>query len=166
MEIRTVKDNEQERIKNFIVWILEKEFPVIHNSDNYFRDLDDLKKVYGEPRCTILLAEEENQVVGTVAVKNEDDDAALIRRLFIHPAYRRRGFGLALLGRAMDFCRMNGYKKAFFCADSDMFSAVCVCLKYGFRETERVNLSGKEMVKLQYDFNEKRSDGQRGDKRK
>lgn len=155
MEIRPFKDAEQEKIKNFISWILEKEFAVVKSANNTCQDLDDLKKNYHQPRCIMLVAEEENQLVGTVAVKNEDEDAALIRRLFIHPAYRRRGFGLALLGRALDFCRMNGYKKAFFRADANMVSALCVCLRYGFRETERIALAEREMVKLQYDFDEK-----------
>lgn len=154
MEIRPVRDTEQEKIRNFIIWILEKEFPEI-KIDNSHQDMDDFKKIYHEPRCIMLIAEEENQLIGTVAVKNEDEDAALIRRLFIHPAYRQRGFGVALLGRAMDFCKMNGYKKAFFHADSNMSSAICLCLKYGFRETERIVLGDREIVKLQYDFSGK-----------
>ena len=149
MEVRPFKDSEQEKIKNFIIWILEKEFTL--NSEEYpEQDLDNLKKIYQQPGCIMLVAEEEGQLIGTVAVKDENKEVALIRRLFIHPAYRRRGFGLVLLNRAIDFCRLNGYKKAIFRSTSGMSSAISLCLKQGFKETERVSWEGSEIVVLNY----------------
>jgi len=149
MEVKPFKDSEQEKIKNFIVWVLEKEFTI--KSEEYpEQDLDNLKKIYRQPGCIMLVAKEGEQLIGTVAVKDENREIALIRRLFIHPAYRRRGFGLVLLSRAIDFCRLNGYKKIIFRATSGMSSAISLCLRQGFKETERVTIEGSEVVSLHY----------------
>jgi len=154
MEIRPFKDNEQEKIKNFIVWILEKEFSIKSNEHSE-QDLDDLKKNYHQPGCTMLIAEKEGQLIGTVAIKNENKETALLRRLFIHPAFRRKGFGLVLLSRAIDFCHLNGYKKIIFRASSNMASAISLCLKHGFKEDERAILDNSEIIILHYSLKQR-----------
>ncbi|MFH1856667.1 MAG: GNAT family N-acetyltransferase [Candidatus Omnitrophota bacterium] len=150
MEIRLFRETEQEKIKNFICWIVEKEILSVNNQIHC--DLDDLKKIYRQPRCALLVAEENSQLIGTVAVKEESEDTALIRRLFVHPAYRRRGYGFVLLHRAIDFCHLNNYKKAVFHASTDMSHAISLCLKYGFREDGQFeNIENLKIASLYYE---------------
>lgn len=149
MNIRPFEDAEQEKIKNFIAWILEKELD-FKLSKLHDQDLDDLKKAYQQERCVMLVAEENGQLIGTIAVKEENKESALIRRLFIHPAYRHRGFGSVLIDRAMDFCHLHGYKKVTFRVISKMSSAVSLFIKHGFKETERAVLEDYEIIILSH----------------
>jgi GNAT superfamily N-acetyltransferase len=149
MEVRPFRDSEQEKIKNFIIWILEKEYTT--SSEEYpEQDLDNLKKIYQQPGCIMLVAEEEGQLIGTIAVKDENKEVALIRRFFIHPAYRRRGYGSVLVNRAIDFCRLNGYKKVIFRATSNMSAAISLFIKQGFKELERVPFENLEIISLHH----------------
>jgi len=68
---------------------------------------------YANTRDIILVAEEDNQAIGFIAIKEESDDTALIRRLLIHQGYRQRKFGTNLLHRGLDVAKIKDIKNFF-----------------------------------------------------
>ncbi len=51
------------------------------------------------------VAEDEGGVVGTVAVRRSGEGEAELKRMYLLPAYRRRGLGRQLLGTALAWAR-------------------------------------------------------------
>ncbi|MCM8761508.1 MAG: GNAT family N-acetyltransferase, partial [Candidatus Omnitrophica bacterium] len=111
--------------------------------------LDRIGEKYGGSKDAFFGVEEDGAIVGTVGVKQETDEDALLRRLFVDPKHRRCGYGQALLETAVDFCRKNGYKRMFFRCTDRMSDAMKLCAKKGFKETESLSVSGFNIHKLE-----------------
>jgi len=147
MEIRTFKESDVDQIRELISRILKEEYSL--ESDVFKEDdLDNLKKAYSNIRETLLVAEEDSKIIGVISVKQEKDDTALIKRLFVHPAYRGRNYGQILLHRAIDFSKISGYKNISFRATDQMKAAINLCLKNGFKQINEKDLGKLRIVEL------------------
>ena len=149
--LRVFKPGDQDSVKDLILSILMKEYP-FDKSAYSDSDLLHIGETYGGTRNTFFVAEEENKVVGTVGVKEDTKNEALIRRLFVNSEYRGRGHGAELLEKAVAFCRQNGYKKIYFRCTDRMASAMKLCQKKGFREIEKLDAGGFNIHKLELDL--------------
>jgi len=147
MEIRTFKESDADQTRELISRILKEECSL--ESDVFKEDdLDNLKKAYSNIRETLLVAEEDSKIIGVISVKQEKDDTALIKRLFVHPAYRGRNYGQILLHRAIDFSKISGYKNISFRATDQMKAAINLCLKNGFKQINEKDLGKIRIVEL------------------
>jgi len=147
MEIRSFKESDVDQTRELISRILKEECSL--ESDVFKEDdLDNLKKAYSNIREALLVAEEESKIIGVISVKQEKDDTALIKRLFVHPAYRGRNYGQTLLRRAIDFSKINGYKNISFRATDQMKAAINLCLKNGFKQINEKDLGKIRIVEL------------------
>ncbi len=147
MEIRTFKESDADQTRELISRILKEECSL--ESDVFKEDdLDNLKKAYSNIREALLVAEEDSKIIGVISVKQEKDDTALIKRLFVHPAYRGRNYGQTLLRRAIDFSKISGYKNISFRATDQMKAAINLCLKNGFKQINEKDLGKFRIVEL------------------
>jgi len=153
MQIRELIGSDNISAQTLIFDILGSEFQVDRNLFINELDLKDIKKSYQNEGETFFVAEDGNKIVGTIGVKKEADDTALIRRLFVHPEYRKKGYGHTLLLKALDFCKMYGYKKVEFRGTSRMVSAIALCKRCGFHERGILNLGTVELHRLIYNLN-------------
>ena len=144
-------EEDAEGVKNLILTIMTSEYP-FDKSAYSDSDLERIEETYGGKKEAFFVVEESGEVVGTVGVKEETGEDALLRRLFVDPKHRKRGYGASLLGRAVDFCKKNGYKHMIFRCTGRMADAMHLCLKKGFRETERLEVSGFNIHKLELDL--------------
>jgi len=111
-------------------------------------DLERLAATYGRPREAFLIAEAAGQVIGTCGVKAEERRTALLRRLFVHAAYRGRGIGLRLVDAAITHCRAHGYRRIRIRTSDRMTAAIALCVHKGFQEEERFRLGTVQLVQL------------------
>lgn len=146
MKIRTVKNSDVPKVLKLIKGILESEFgkeaavyPQI--------DLYDLEASYGGDRECFLVAEKNGQIIGTTAIKEEDGKIAMLRRVFVDPKYRGKGYGLELIEKAIEFCKSKSYRKISFQGTSRMTTALALCRKKGFQETDRVPMEDFEIIR-------------------
>jgi putative acetyltransferase len=146
--LRQYKKQDAPGVKDLILAILTREYPFDRSvySDS---DLEKIDETYGGVRDSFFVIEENGSVVGTVGIKQESKDDALLRRLFVDPKYRKHGYGTELLTRAIVFCREKGYKKMYFRCTDRMSEAMKLCLKQGFMETEKLEVSGFNIHKLE-----------------
>lgn len=146
--LRTFKKDDAQGAKELILTILAKEYPFDRSaySDS---DLDRIAEVYGGARETFFIAEDSGKIVGTAGVKEDAKEDALLRRLFVEERYRRRGYGSALVKRAIEFCRNKNYKRMIFRCTDRMSDAMRLCVKNGFKETEKLPVGGFNIHKLE-----------------
>ena len=139
LSIRKIEKKDENPVKDLIESIMHNEF--MNDQKHYaYADLEHITKYYSGSRDYFFVAEIDGQIIGTCAVKQDDDKTALLRRFFIHPHYRNKGYGLVLLETTIDFCRKHGYQKLVFRGTSRMERALIICKKKGFQERDRIDL--------------------------
>ncbi len=145
--IRRFEAKDASGAKDLILSVLTKEYPFDKSvySDS---DLDRIGEVYGGKKDFFLVSDDNGAVVGTVGIKEDDADSALLRRLFVSPGHRRHGIGSALLDEALLFCRKEGYKRVIFRCTDRMREAIGLCEKKGFREIESIDMGGFRIHRL------------------
>ena len=73
-------------------------------------ETDMLHKIYALPKGAVLLAKDQENIIGCVAFKAVGEKICELNRLYIKPEYRGRKLGRLLLSQLMDFARLTGYK--------------------------------------------------------
>src|SRR4051812_26013259 len=75
-------------------------------------DIDNIAAEYMKPGNHFWVAASlGDMVVGMIGVQHHDEGVGEIRRLRVHPDFRRRGIGTALVETAVRFCRQENYLK-------------------------------------------------------
>ena len=106
IEIRKIRKGEEESAKKLIDSIMRSEFSgalTSYPTD----DLDAIQDHYGGLGEAFLVAVDGNRIVGTVAVKREDERTALLRRVFVDPANRKQRIGFQLMKKAINMLHLN-----------------------------------------------------------
>ena len=146
--LRRFREEDAAGVKKLILDILSKEYP-FDKSAYSDSDLDKIGETYGGKRETFFVVEQGKGVAGTVGIKEDSQDEALLRRLFVDIKYRKKGYGSKLLESAIAFCSEKGYKKIYFRCTDRMAEAMSLCIKRGFKETERLEVGGFGIHKLE-----------------
>lgn len=151
--IRKIKKEEYDQARNLIVSIMRGEFS--EDIDAYpLQDIDNIETSYGNLGEAFFVAVQNGTVIGTCGVKREDDRTAFLRRIFVHPDYRRQQCGSKLMDRAIEFCREVGYQEIVFKTTSRMEGAIKLCAHKGFIERAKLDLGGIELYKFTLFFKE------------
>ena len=151
MQIRPIQSKDQKKVKELISGILSKEFEFGHNAYPY-GDLDSIDKVYSGKREQFFVMEDNGEIAGTVGIKEESKKSAIIRRLFVSPLFRKKGYGGLLLDRALDFCKEKDYHEAVFHGATTMKSAIKLCGSRGFAEKDKLVTGGIDIIKFLITF--------------
>lgn len=131
VEIRKIKRRDEPAVKQLIHDIMESEFP--GDSAAYaYDDLDKLAAHYGGKREVFFVADDGGRLIGTVGIKEDSPDTALLRRIFVDKQSRGKGLGRRLLQAAVEFCKEHDYKTVMFHGTNRMKTAVELCRKNGF----------------------------------
>ena len=76
---------------------------------NFDQELKNLPGDYAPPTGRLLLATEDDQLAGCIALRKLDGDACEMKRLFLRPAYRGNGRGRILVESIIAEARKLGY---------------------------------------------------------
>ena len=144
--IRKCQSNDEEAARELIVETLHQEFPKDIQTLP-LEDLDDISSSYGKLGEAFFIALSNGKVVGTVAIKREDERTAFLRRLFVSPDFRRKRIGSDLIERAIEFCREVGYDEIIFKTTSAMDRAVSLCEKKGFVPKTKLEVGPVHLLK-------------------
>jgi putative acetyltransferase len=102
---------------------------------NFDKELADMPGKYAPPGGRLLLAECESQVAGCVALRKLVDHICEMKRLFVRPQFRGKGFGRALADRIICEARQIGYTHMRLdTVEHFMKDAVTMYRRLGFRE--------------------------------
>jgi len=143
--IRKICSRDTSQVKQLIRGILDEEFA---SGPQAGPDLDDPVQYYGGQKDIFLVAEKDGVIIGTVAIKEDTPDTALLRRIFLNKAFRGKGYGEKLLQKAMAFCFEQQYQNVTFRGTAAMQAALQLCLKEGFKETDVAEMNAFKMYVL------------------
>lgn len=107
-------------------------------------DLHHIEEVYSGYGGAFLVDEEDGRIVAMGALKRLTTERAEIKRMRVHPAYQRRGFGEQILRELEARARELKYTALVLDTATVQVAAQGLYRKCGFKETGeiRVNSSG------------------------
>lgn len=99
-------------------------------------ELDNPAAKYNAPQGEVLVAIEEEVVVGMVAYHRHSAVRCEMKRLYVTPSARGLHTGEALVERILECARVAGYQEMVLDTLIPMKSAIHLYEKYGFEECE------------------------------
>ena len=110
-------------------------------------DLDDIESVYMKTDGNHFWVAQtgDGTVVGMIGVQHHDEDVGEIRRLRVHPDYRRRGIGSTLIEQALRWCEEHNYLKITLDTFMDREPAIKLFQKFHFRLSRTRVVNGREL---------------------
>jgi putative acetyltransferase len=102
---------------------------------HYDDEIAHYDELYGPPHGRMLLAFVDGEPAGCACIRDWDGDAEL-RRVFVRPAYRRRGVARCLVGAAVAEARAMGYPRMTLTTMRQFLGAMALYPSLGFREVE------------------------------
>lgn len=147
IKIRKFKDADKPQIVKLINSILKKEFSIHKETYSDF-DIKNIQDIYGGKKDLFLVAVIGNSVIGTIAIKEDDKNSALLRRIFVSSEFRGIGLGKKLIVKAIEFCEKNNYSVINFCSTDKMKAANELCKKNGFRRRACMTLGANKLLKF------------------
>jgi putative acetyltransferase len=103
----------------------------------YFeQELKTLPHPYSPPGGCLLLGVEGQAAAGCVALKKLSAAICEMKRLYVRPYFRRRGYGLLLAEKIIAEARRLGYEKVRLDTLARLREAMCLYEKLGFIKTD------------------------------
>lgn len=123
---------------------------------DFERELSSLPGDYVPPLGALFLAVDDDvdQAIGCVALRQWEADVAELKRLYVTPAGRGRGLGLALTHAALDEARALGYARVRLDTLPSMECAQALYERLGFREIDAYRFNPIEEARyMELDLN-------------
>lgn len=105
---------------------------------NFERELAELPGDYSLPLGRLWLAYEDERLAGCIAMRSLGEGISEMKRLYVRPEFRGRGFGRAMAERLIEEARALGYSKMRLdTLPGRMDQAIAMYLSLGFQEIDR-----------------------------
>ncbi len=102
----------------------------------FTQELAELPGRYATPEGRLLLMLEGATISGCVALRKIGDGTCEMKRLYLRPAFRRKGAGRLLATAIIDAAREIGYQRMRLDTLSSMHEAIALYRSLGFRQIE------------------------------
>ena len=102
----------------------------------FTQELAELPGRYAAPEGRLLLMLDGAMIAGCVGLRKINDDTCEMKRLYLRPAFRRKGAGRLLATAIIDAAREIGYQRMRLDTLSSMHEAIALYRSLGFRQIE------------------------------
>jgi len=80
-------------------------------SEGHLKDMNDIQKNYFESGGIFLVITDDDQLIGTGAIRKLEEKVCELRRLFLLIEYHDKGLGYRMIMELMRYAREMGYEK-------------------------------------------------------
>src|SRR4051812_41972198 len=98
------------------------------------KELAGLPGGYAPPEGRLLLALQDGQTAGCIALRPLEPGTCEMKRLYVRPAFRTHGIGRVLVDRVIEEARQTGYQHMRLDTLPSMVAALALYRRVGFRE--------------------------------
>ncbi len=118
IKIRPIKPSESVAAKRIIYRVAREifndkraldEMMEIFESHGELMDMDDIQSGYFENGGIFLVMTDNDQIIGTGAIRKFVDKTCELKRLWVLTEYHSRGLGYRMIQELLDFARTKGY---------------------------------------------------------
>jgi GNAT superfamily N-acetyltransferase len=99
-------------------------------------ELESLPGIYAPPTGSLLLARQDGQPAGCVALKGHDGATGELKRLYVRPAFRGMKIGRQLVAALVNKALMLGYQRMVLDSHISMKAAHAIYQAAGFRRVD------------------------------
>lgn len=104
---------------------------------SFDRELENLPGDYALPHGRLLLAFEDDDLAGCIALRPLADQACEMKRLYVRPAFRGLGLGRTLVTAILEAAKEIGYERMRLdTLPGKMDQALAMYRRFGFKEIE------------------------------
>ena len=128
IKIRRVKPDEWTAAKRVVYRVAHvlfndplplEESIVFHEARHELKDMDDIQKSYFENGGTFLVMTDNDQIIGTGAIRNLEYGICELKRLWLLTEYQGKGLGYRMLQDLLSIARAMGYQRIRLETDYD-----------------------------------------------
>jgi len=101
---------------------------------NFDQELEALPGEYAPPGGVLLIARDEGNAAGCVALRRLDAGTGEMKRMYVREAYRGSGLGRRLAVAVIDEAKKRNYKRVVLDTLPKLASAIALYRDLGFRE--------------------------------
>ncbi len=101
---------------------------------DFQRELAELPGAYAPPDGRLLLAVDNDEAIGCIALRKLTDGVCEMKRLYVRPAYRGKGLGRTLVEAIIQAAREIGYETMRLDSISSLKEAAALYRSLGFVE--------------------------------
>ena len=123
---------------------LDPSFRLYLDIQHYEDEVRDLEAKYAPPSGRLYLLLVDGMAAGCIALRRLDDGRCELKRLYVRPQYRGRGYSRLMLDRIVSDARAIGYTLMLLDSLPELGSALSLYHSYGFVETGCYNDSPVE----------------------
>ena len=128
--------------------VIEPGFAKYLAQQNYEEELAHMEQKYGRPERRQYLLYCEGEIAGTIALRRIDGERCEMKRLYVRPAFRGRGFAEFLVRHLLRDAAEAGYRQMLLDTFPFLTGSIGLYQKLGFREVPSYN--GTPMENLVY----------------
>ncbi len=102
---------------------------------NFDHELKTLPGKYEPPDGRLLLAYSDGELAGCIGLRKLDDRTCEMKRLFVRPSFRGRGYGRIMIENLIQDARVIGYERMWLDSlPGKMDAAIALYKELGFKE--------------------------------
>ena len=141
MKIQVYNKKYQQQVIDLILNIQQNEFHVPVTIKDQ-PDLLNIENFYCSKNGNFWIALENNEVIGTIALIDIDNDQSCLRKMFVHKDYRgkEKGVGQSLFDALFNWCREKNIKEVYLGTIDTMIAAHKFYIRNGFMEIDKTEL--------------------------
>lgn len=135
--IKEFEDRYNDEVNNFIISVFVEEY----GFEQFRKGLQEQNNnEYINKGGNLWIAlNEDDEIVGTIALKKHNDAEAELKKLYVRKDYRGTGLSKELYSKVMEESKINDYNRIFLGTYDKLESAIHFYLKRGFTQIDNLN---------------------------
>ncbi len=130
--IRPATNQDREKVQEIIFSVL-REYKLPVEPDKTDSDLKDLEANYISKGDFFGVLELDGKTIATLAVSKLSDETCELRKMYMLPEFRGKGFGKLMVNFAIDYAKSKGFKIIELETASALKEAILLYQKIGFK---------------------------------